>query len=290
VHLRALASLRPVVAAAVAALGRALQRAAVEDRRRRLLVPAIQEPQDAAQVLGHRVEHARRDPPLRLLVHGRPRRQVVGHHPPSLAAAHDVTHAVEYLAQVVLTLRGVLGHERQVGRHEVPLLVRHVAGVRLPCHASCTAGSSREFRTRSSERAARVEAERASEAKSEFLATLSHELRTPLTPVMLTVSLIESHPALHADLRADVATIRRNVELESRLISDLLDLTRIERGKLQLDEQYFDLHLIVRSAIDICQREASAKLTVDLGARSQHGAGRQHAVAAGLLESHQQRY
>jgi PAS domain S-box-containing protein len=118
-----------------------------------------------------------------------------------------------------------------------------------------------------SERAARVEAERASEAKSEFLATLSHELRTPLTPVMLTVSLIESHPALHADLRADVAAIRRNVELESRLISDLLDLTRIERGKLQLDEQYVDLHLIIRSAIDICQREASARLMVELGAR-----------------------
>ncbi|MDQ3439852.1 MAG: PAS domain S-box protein [Planctomycetota bacterium] len=115
-------------------------------------------------------------------------------------------------------------------------------------------------------RRAKEDAERASDAKSEFLATLSHELRTPLTPVLLTVSLMESHPDLPADLREDVALIRRNVELESRLISDLLDLTRIERGKLQLDVQDVDLHLIVRSSIDICQREASAKLTVDLGA------------------------
>ena len=117
------------------------------------------------------------------------------------------------------------------------------------------------------EKAARAEAERASEAKSEFLATLSHELRTPLTPVLLTVSLMESNPALPAELREDVATIRRNVELESRLISDLLDLTRVTRGKLQLDTQDVDLHLILRAAIDICQREASAKLVVDLAAK-----------------------
>jgi K+-sensing histidine kinase KdpD len=77
----------------------------------------------------------------------------------------------------------------------------------------------------------------ANAAKDEFLAVLSHELRTPLTPVLLTVSLMESHPSLPADLRADVETIRRNVELESRLISDLLDLTRIAKGKLQLDAQ-----------------------------------------------------
>ena len=115
-------------------------------------------------------------------------------------------------------------------------------------------------------RQAKEQAERASDAKSAFLATLSHELRTPLTPVLLTASLMESNPALPAQFRADVASIRRNVERESRLISDLLDLTRIERGTLELDRQDVDLHLLVRSAIDICQREASVRLTIDLSA------------------------
>jgi CheY-like chemotaxis protein len=116
------------------------------------------------------------------------------------------------------------------------------------------------------ERQARAEAERANRSKDEFLAILSHELRTPLTPVMLTVSMLEANPLLPATLRADVASIRRNVELESRLISDLLDLTRITKGKLQLNEQDADLHLAIRAAIDICQREASARLAVDLSA------------------------
>ena len=116
------------------------------------------------------------------------------------------------------------------------------------------------------EQSARAEAERASRAKDEFIAVLSHELRTPLTPVLLTVSLMESHPGLPEDLREDVAAIRRNVELESRLISDLLDLTRIARGKMQLDFQEVDVHLLLRSAIDICQREGSARLVTDLRA------------------------
>ena len=116
------------------------------------------------------------------------------------------------------------------------------------------------------ERAARAEAERASEAKSQFLATLSHELRTPLTPVLLTVSLMEMHPDLPEELREDVATIRRNVELESRLIADLLDLTRVASGKLALEVQDVDLHAAVRGAEDICQREASVRIVLDLNA------------------------
>jgi len=108
----------------------------------------------------------------------------------------------------------------------------------------------------------------ASAAKDEFLAVLSHELRTPLAPVLLTASMMEAHPELPDELRADVATIRRNVELESRLIADLLDLTRIEKGKLHLDLRELDLHAVVRSAVDISAppASASARVVVELAA------------------------
>lgn len=120
------------------------------------------------------------------------------------------------------------------------------------------------------ERQARAEAERASRAKDEFLAVLSHELRTPLTPVLLTVTLLESSTQLTADQRRDLQTIRRNVELEARLIDDLLDLTRIARGKLQLELQMTDVHLLVRSALDICHRTDGIRLIVDLSAARHH--------------------
>lgn len=126
---------------------------------------------------------------------------------------------------------------------------------------------SERRRVEDSLRAARNAAERASRMKDEFLATLSHELRTPLTPVMLTVSRMELRHDLSQELRDDVAAIRQNVELESQLIGDLLDLTRIARGRLKLEFTEVDLHAVIRSAIDICQREAAAKLVVELDAK-----------------------
>ena len=82
---------------------------------------------------------------------------------------------------------------------------------------------------------AKDKAEAASRAKDQFLAVLSHELRTPLTPVLLTISLLQHRPGLPQDVQEDIATIRRHVELEARLIDDLLDLTRDRAGKLQLE-------------------------------------------------------
>ena len=122
---------------------------------------------------------------------------------------------------------------------------------------------------------AREAAEEASRAKDQFLAVLSHELRTPLTPVLLTVSLLENDPGLPAQLRDDVRTIRRNVEMEARLIDDLLDLTRITRGKLQLDVQTADVHLLIRTARDICCGDGAAGAGVEL-----HLAATRHHVGA----------
>jgi len=95
----------------------------------------------------------------------------------------------------------------------------------------------------------REEAVMASRAKDDFLATLSHELRTPLNPVLLLASENARDPALPAEARAAFESIRKNVELEARLIDDLLDLTTIVRGKLAIKETAKDLHGILEDAI-----------------------------------------
>jgi PAS domain S-box-containing protein len=96
---------------------------------------------------------------------------------------------------------------------------------------------------------ARDEAVNASRAKDDFLAALSHELRTPLNPVLLLATDAGTNPDLPPEVREDFETIRKNVELEARLIDDLLDLTRITNGKMVLDHQMVDAHAVVRDAL-----------------------------------------
>jgi signal transduction histidine kinase/CheY-like chemotaxis protein len=118
---------------------------------------------------------------------------------------------------------------------------------------------------------AKVAAESANTAKDRFLAVLSHELRTPLAPVLLAVSLWERDEKVPAELRDDLGTIRRNVELEARLIDDLLDLTRVGRGKLHLDMSDVDVHAAVRHALEVGpEREAGVK-QIDLTSRFEAG-------------------
>ena len=109
---------------------------------------------------------------------------------------------------------------------------------------------------------ARAEAEAGSRAKDQFLATLSHELRTPLTPVMMAVTAMANDPSLPPALQQDVEMIRRNVELEARLIDDLLDITRIARGTLQLGSAPLDVHRKVREALKLCRAEIATRQLV----------------------------
>ncbi len=107
---------------------------------------------------------------------------------------------------------------------------------------------------------AKETAESANRAKDQFLAVLSHELRTPLTPVLAIAANSSQDDRLPADIRDEMAMIHRNVELEARLIDDLLDLTRVGRGKLRLQLQVVDLHEIIGRAMTVCsQQEISAK-------------------------------
>ena len=117
---------------------------------------------------------------------------------------------------------------------------------------------------------AKEEAEAASRAKDEFLAVLSHELRTPLTPVLLSAAALQDDEQLSADVRSQLAMMRRNIELEARLIDDLLDLTRITRGKLTLRIEECDVHSLLALALEIVRDEALARglrLAYDLKAR-----------------------
>jgi PAS domain S-box-containing protein len=106
---------------------------------------------------------------------------------------------------------------------------------------------------------AKTAAETANRSKDDFLAALSHELRTPLNPVLLLASEAAEDPQLPAEVRAQFATIRNNVELEARLIDDLLDLTRITRGKLLLNKQSLNVHQVLHEAINIVRPDAEAK-------------------------------
>jgi len=92
----------------------------------------------------------------------------------------------------------------------------------------------------------------ASLAKDHFLAVLSHELRTPLTPVLMTAAARELDPDLSPEVRRDMNMIRRNVELETKLIDDLLDVSRITSGKLSLNVEPLDLNSAVQHVCGIC--------------------------------------
>jgi two-component system CheB/CheR fusion protein len=102
-------------------------------------------------------------------------------------------------------------------------------------------------------------AEHANRAKDHFLAVLSHELRTPLTPVVMGVSILQERSDLDPSVREILEMVRRNVELEARLIDDLLDLQRIERGKIELRQNPVDLCTVIHRAVEWCKPDIDAQ-------------------------------
>ena len=131
---------------------------------------------------------------------------------------------------------------------------------------------------------AKLAAEEASHAKDHFLAVLSHELRTPLTPVLTTADILARDLELPERYREDVAMIRRNVEVEARLIDDLLDVTRIARGKIELDRRPADLREIIQRAVEVCRADIESRqlqFSLDPGSASSYPI---HADAARLQQ------
>ncbi|PYL52106.1 MAG: hypothetical protein DMF33_08515 [Verrucomicrobia bacterium] len=127
---------------------------------------------------------------------------------------------------------------------------------------------SREFE------AEKIAAQKASKAKDDFLAALSHELRTPLTPALAAATYLgDNAEKLPPEFVQDVQIIKRNVQLQARLIDDLLDLTRVTRGKLHLDLEGCDAHTVIRDAIETASSAIAAKklkLSTELNAKQHY--------------------
>ena len=127
---------------------------------------------------------------------------------------------------------------------------------------------SREFEAEKSA------AQKASKAKDDFLAALSHELRTPLTPALAAATYLQDNAEkLPPEFVEDVEIIKRNVQLQARLIDDLLDLTRIARGKLHLELEDCDVHTIIENALEMADSTIAAKqlnVSTQLEAKEYH--------------------
>jgi two-component system CheB/CheR fusion protein len=111
--------------------------------------------------------------------------------------------------------------------------------------------------------------EAANRTKDNFLAMLSHELRTPLSPVLLAVENLQKEWSQSAETASALEIIQRNIRVEKHLIDDLLDVTRISKGKLELSLGTVDVHAQIRNVAEMCRSEAEAKrnrLELDLAA------------------------
>jgi signal transduction histidine kinase/ActR/RegA family two-component response regulator len=149
------------------------------------------------------------------------------------------------------------------------LIVQGYTAVLAITALALSAGMAERRRAEAAIEQQKTAVEAANRTKDNFLAMLSHELRTPLTPVLAALDALESTPAESEERKSALAMIRRNVELESQLIDDLLDLTRIAKDKLQLQFVQLDVHDAISNVVEICRPEANArKLRVHVNLRA----------------------
>ena len=134
-------------------------------------------------------------------------------------------------------------------------------------------------------------AEAANRSKDHFLAVLSHELRTPLTPVLMALHMLGRNRALPPDAHEALEMIARNVQIEAHFIDDLLDITRITRGRLEIVPEFMDVHQAVRHAVDVsagdlADKSQSLAVALDAGEHQLEGdAARLQQVFWNLLKN-----
>ncbi len=200
------------------------------------------------------------------------REELMGMSPTELSHPDDRLRDTEYLERFLRGDIEVYDVEKRYVRKDGQVIWVHVTGGRNVTGSMRTAVLIEDITARKQAQdeleEARRKAEEASRAKDHFLAVLSHELRTPLTPVLAGIALLQKGHTPPGAVPGRLELIRRNVELESRLIDDLLDLTRIVRGKLELYKRHVELCTIIDRAVEVCHADMEARglhFGMDLG-------------------------
>jgi len=156
---------------------------------------------------------------------------------------------------------------------EVVITALHDETGKLRGFSKVTRDITDQIRSREFE-AETIAAQKAGKAKDDFLAALSHELRTPLTPALAAATYLqENAEKLPPEFVEDIEIIKRNVQLQARLIDDLLDLTRIDRGKLHLELEDCNAHTIIQNALETAHSAIAAKqllVSTQLEAKEYH--------------------
>jgi PAS domain S-box-containing protein len=199
---------------------------------------------------------------------GRPRDAIVGSHisaftPRGPALADPFTRDNPDASHAWVGTMPMLNAAGQQIDLEWNVSVYAVPGIRLAIVNDITerklVEAERE-RLLESERLARAEAEQANKLKDDFLAALSHELRTPLNTIVGWSRLLRDRPvADDPEVRAGIEAIERNARIQAQLIADLLDISRITSGKLQLDRQWLRLADAVAAVVAGGEASAQAK-------------------------------
>ena len=205
---------------------------------------------------------------------GRDRTNVVGKHISAFNAGGSERRVEEITAALAATgaWRGTLPVLHADGRHvelDWSVSIHSGPGIRLAITTDVTERREIEAereRLLASETAARAEAERANQVKDDFLAALSHELRTPLNAIVGWSQLLKQRVAGgDPDVVSGVNAIERNARVQAQLIADLLDVSRVASGKLQIERQWFDPAEEIAAAIENVQPAARARdIAVDV--------------------------
>jgi PAS domain S-box-containing protein len=205
---------------------------------------------------------------------GRDRDNILGKHISAFNVGGSEQQVDEIAAALAATgaWRGTLPVLHADGRHvelDWSVSIHSGPGIRLAITTDVTERREIEAereRLLASETAARAEAERANQVKDDFLAALSHELRTPLNAIVGWSQLLKQRVAGgEPDVVSGINAIERNARVQAQLIADLLDVSRVASGKLQIERQWFDPAEEVAAAVENVQPAARARdIAVDV--------------------------